>query len=211
MIDPDQGVLWMPPHPDWTDAGDYLDAFDLSVVDAAVVHADRLTVYQDFGQGSHKRQRYAVIRNKLHARFGGDDPTDIVYIRRGRTGAQRVITNETELIDQLSARNWRIIDMATTTVEETQRALCRARIVVSIDGSHIDHAHLSLRPGATMVVLMPQDRFSTRQVGLCQAHGVSIGMVVVTGDQAQGYHADLDEVLRTVDLAEAPARPVKSD
>jgi hypothetical protein len=207
LIDPDQGTLWMPPHPDWSDASDYLDVFGLTIPKAPVVHTDRLTLYQDFGQGSHKRQRYAQIRDVLHARFGEGDPEDFIYLKRGKTGVQREIANEAELVDQLTARNWQVIDIATTDVTELQRALCRARIVVSIDGSHIDHAHLSLRPGATMVVLMPQDRFSTRQVGLCRAHCVSIGMVVLAGGQAQGYTADLEEILRTIDLAEASSQP----
>jgi len=207
LIDPDQGTLWMPPHPEWSDASDYLSVFDLPVPDAAVVHADRLTVYQDFGQGSHKRKRYSMIRDKLHAHFGDGHSGDVVYLKRGSTGVRREIANEEELVDRITARNWKVIDIADTNVADLQRALCRAHIVVSVDGSHIDHAHLSLRPGAVMVVLMPHDRFTTRQVGLCRAHDVSIGMVVLTGGQADGYFVDLEEVLRTIDLAESSSHP----
>lgn len=202
MIDQDRGALWMPPNPDWGHAADYLGALDLSVISAPLVYANRLTVYQDFGQGSHKQARYAVIRDRLHARFGDGDANDCVYLRRGRTGAPRWIANEQVLVDALVARNWRVLDIATTTMSELQRALCQARAVLSMDGSHIDHAHLSLRPGAVMVILMPHDRFSTRQLGPCRAHRVEPGLVVLTGTREQGYHADLDEVLRTVDLAE---------
>lgn len=206
LIDPEQGALWMPPHPDWSDASDYLKVFNLSVNDAAVVHADQLTVYQDFGQGSHKRKRYTAIRNRLHSTFGSPGAKGCVYIRRGTTGVQRAIVNEAELIDQLTARNWQILDMATATVKELQQTLCRARIVVGMEGSHLTHAQLSLLPKSIMVILVPHDRFTTVHVGYCNAQRVSIGMVVLTGGQAQGYVVELDEVLKTVDLVEASAQ-----
>lgn len=193
----------MPPHPDWGHALDYLHALDLTALTATVVHAEQLTAYQDLGQGSHKRARYALIRDRLHARFGGAEATDCVYLRRGRTGAPRWIENEATLIDQLAARNWRILHIATVGVDELQRGLCAARAVVSIDGSHLDYAHLALRAGATMVILLLHDRFSSRQLGPCRAHGVAPGMVVLTGREATGYHVDPDEVLRTADLASA--------
>ena len=43
-----------------------------------------------------------------------------------------------------------------------------------------------------------------RQVGLSRAHGVKPGFVVLKGSQQNGYTADLDEILRTLDLADAP-------
>lgn len=202
LIDPGQGELWMPPHADWCHAKKYSDTLDLTIVEAPLVHADQLIVYQDFGQGSHKQARYAAIRSQLHEQFGSGEFSECVYIKRGTDGAQRFIVNERALIDELVARNWVILDVSTTTVEELQRVLCRARVVVSIDGSHLDHAHLSLQAGAVMVVLMPQDRFSTRQIGPIRAHRVSPGLVVLNGTQAQGYQADIEEILRTVDLAE---------
>ena len=202
LIEQDRGALWMPPHPDWGHATDYLGALDLSVVSAALVHANKLTVYQDFGQGSHKQARYAAIRERLHALFGGGDANDCIYLRRGQTGASRWIANEQVMVDALVARNWRVLDIGTASMGELQRGLCRARAVVSMEGSHIAHAQLSLRPGAVMVILMPPDRFTAVHVGLCRAHRVEPGLVVLTGTREQGYHADLDEVLRTVDLAE---------
>ena len=74
LIDAGQGALWMPPHPDWEDARAYLQALDLAPLEAPLVLAERLVVYQDFGQGSHKRQRFGDVRRRLHAAFGGGRP-----------------------------------------------------------------------------------------------------------------------------------------
>lgn len=201
MIDPGRGALWMPADPSWMHAPAYVRALDLAVRPDAPVLADELIAYQDFGQGSHKARRYAQIRDLLQSRFGGDG-SHSVYIRRNRTGAPRWIANDDELIEALLARSWRIIDIATASVEDLQHTLCRAEVVVSIDGSHIDHAHLSLRPGSTMVVLVPQDRFTLQHIGLARAHGVKPGFVVLEGTMQDGYRLDINELLRTVDLAD---------
>lgn len=201
LIDPQFGELWMPPNQEWGHAMDYLRILDMPIVDAPLVHAEKLIVYQDFGQGSHKRARYNKIRGLLHAQFSNPSNIECVYLRRGGTGVPRWIADENLLIDELIRRNWLILDIATATVEVLQRALCNASFVVSIDGSHLDHAHLSLRSGAVMLILMPHDRFSSRQLGPCRAHQVVPALVVMDGSQNEGYKVVIDEVLSTLDLA----------
>lgn len=204
LIEPDIGALWMPHAPDWSHARGYLDALSLPALPDRPVLADQLVTYQDFGQGSHKIARYNRIRDRLQARFGGGKAAP-VYLRRGRTGTPRVIANEDALVDALLARNWRVLDVAGTSVQTIQQALCPASVVVSIDGSHLDHAHLSLLPGSVLVLLVPQDRFTLHHIGLAHAHGLKPGFVVLNGSQESGYTADLDEILRTLDLADGLA------
>lgn len=204
LIEPETGSLWMPHNPAWSHSPDYAATLSLPLLPDRPVLADELITYQDYSQGSHKIHRYQLIRDALQARYGSPGET-MVYIRRGRSGAPRWIANEDSLVEQLVARNWRILDIVGTSVEEIQRTLCPARVVVSIDGSHVDHAHLSLRPGSAMVMLVPRDRFTMRQVGPSRAHGVKPGYVVLNGSVETGYAADPDEVLRTVDLAMAMA------
>ncbi len=203
LIDPNRGALWMPPIIGSTHAQDYLDALGLELAEGPVLHAREMIAYQDYGQGSHKRKRYDTINQRLLARFGGSDPSTSVFIKRGRTGVARAITNEDALIEALVARNWTILDIATASVAEMQRVLLRASVVVSIEGSQLDHAILAMPKGAAMVILVPQDRFLLRFVGLCRARDIRTGFVVIEGRLSDGYHADLDEILRTVDLAQA--------
>lgn len=210
LLEPEIGTPWLPPAPAWSHAPPYLEALGFAPINAGLVHADQLIVYQDFSQGSSKRARYARLCKRLHNIFGNATPLlpssgGNVYIRRGATGVSREIVNEQSIIQDLSARGWTILDIATSTVDEIQTALCRAQVVASIDGSHLDHAHLTLRPHSAMVVLMPQDRFSSRQLGVCRAHDVSIGMVILNRASRQGYHLDMNELLRTVDLAQTSA------
>lgn len=210
LIEPERGELWMPPHPSWSHAPAYLKAFELNPLDQQVTHAEELVLYQDYGQGSHKQSRYSVLREKLRALHGDPDASECLFIRRGMTGVARALTNELELMDQLAARGWRVIDIASASVEEIQAAICRAAVVVSMDGSHLSHAHLSLAPGSAMVVLVPQDRFTLVHLGLCRANRIKPGFVVVKGSSNVGYEAELDEVLATVDRSLALPEPAAS-
>ncbi|MFC3086335.1 glycosyltransferase 61 family protein [Tabrizicola soli] len=200
LIDPDRGALWLPPFSHSQHADDYLEAVNLHGVSHRLVHARELITYQDYGQGSHKRGRYEQLRQRLLARFGTDGRAKHVYIRRGRTGVPRWIADEDTLIEALLARNWTVLDVATASVADMQRVLLSAEAVVSIEGSQLDHAIMSLPAGSSMIVLQPCDRFLLRYVGMCQARDIATGFVVLEGSQAEGYRVDLDELLRTVDL-----------
>lgn len=205
-IDPDLGALWMPHRLSWEHANHYLRALDLQTLDAPFITTDELVVYQDFGQGSHKSARYAQIKKKLNPQYDVDDAQGCVFLKRGMTGAARPIANEDELAEQLVARNWRILDVETNTVQELRETLSQARVAVSIEGSQINHAHVSLKRGGVLVILMPQDRFTTTQLGRCRAHGITPAVVVLEGNKHDGYYADVDEILRTIDLADAQAQ-----
>jgi|GEM_PF-1350762 len=203
FIDPDRGSLWMPPNPGWVHAVGYMDALDLKVNEAAQIYAEKLIVYRDFCQGSHKQKRYSLIREKLHLAFGNKTSIDCVYISRGQTGTQRRISNEPLLIESIIRRGWKVIYIDKVSIAELQSTLCNSRVVVGIDGSHLDHAQLSLQSDSIMICLMPQDRFTMIHLNRCRAHGVRLGFVVLAGTIRDGYYVDLDEVLRTIDLTDA--------
>lgn len=206
LIDEDRGELWMPHRPEWMHADDFVAALGLRPLQDELVYADRLYVYQDFAQSPHKSARYAKMQSRLHAAFGSVPGTDRVYLMRGATGVARPVANEDALVNRLSALGWKICDVAKMPASDLHRAMHAAKVVVSIEGSHINHAHMALDPGSVLVFLTPADRFSTNQLGRCRANGVVPGIVVLTGNARSGYHADPDEILRTVDLAlAAPA------
>jgi hypothetical protein len=200
LLEPSDGFAWLPSDPGWSHAAPYREALGLPAPGAPIARARRLVTYQDHGQGSLKRARYETLRDRLHQRWRTDGPALSVYLRRGRTGAARLVADEDALVGALVARGWTVVDMASATVDALQSALCRADAVLSLDGSHLTHAQMSLRPGAALVVLLPHDRFTTTHVGLARAHDVSTGLVVMAGGGPDGYRVDMDEVLRTVAL-----------
>lgn len=201
----ESGELWMPYRPEWHHCEEYRKIFGLSLLEPRYIWAEEVVFYQDFGQGSHKRQRYAQLREALHTRFGGRSKAELVYLRRGNTGAARTVRDEDRLVETITGKGWLVLDIASASVGQLQEALCGARIVVSVEGSHLDHAHLSLRTGGAMIVLNPHDSFNSRNMMICPTNGIRAGCVVLNGAEGGGYELDWDEVERTIDLIERDA------
>lgn len=200
LIDPDEGALWIRPDPSWQHAQEYLDIFEISPLEAPLVHAKELVFYQDFGQGSHKRARYAELQNRVRKSLGNPDLSDYVYLRRGATGSRRVIANEDALVEKLTAMGWKIFDIGSASAKEMQQTICKAKVVLGIEGSHINHAQYGLAAKTALVILIPNDRFVTLHLARASAKNIASGFVVLEGTNEAGYLVNVDEVLRTVDL-----------
>lgn len=201
LIDPTDGEAWFPASKDWLHAPHYVTELRLATLDSELVHADTLIAYQDYSQGSHKRARYAALRARMAGRNDCATGPDCVYIVRGSKGAARLVANEDALSEDLARRGWAILDVSTASVSEICKTLSNAKVVVGIEGSHLVHLYLLLKAGTTMIVLMPQDRFGTNQLGRARAIGLSVGFVVMLKNPQGHYVADVSEILATVDLA----------
>ncbi|UPK05335.1 hypothetical protein [Bradyrhizobium sp. 170] len=69
------------------------------VVDSATVK--NLIITADYAQNSSKRRRYEILHSRIVNTFGPKEKTSLVYLRRGNTGAARLIDNEASLIEAL--------------------------------------------------------------------------------------------------------------
>lgn len=186
---------------DWPHAAQYVDAFDLQARGATpAVHVHELSVYQDFSQGSSKRARYEQLRQRAAAHFGMPvEKGQPVYLRRGHTGAGRVIHNEDAVTRHLEGMGFRILDVANLTARELYLGLAASPVVVSIEGSHLNHIYMSMRKGGSLLVLMPADRFSSTHYGVSAALDIRFGFLMAEVRQ-NSYHVDLDELTRTLTL-----------
>jgi capsular polysaccharide biosynthesis protein len=113
-------------------------------------------------------------------------------LRRGQTGVGRLVDNEKELVDCLLNRGFHIVDIGSDTLE-----LFNAKIVVSIEGSHVSHCTATLPENAGIVLLQP--RFATIHRGWANNLSVHYGLVVVN-QTYRGTYFSKDEILKTVDL-----------
>lgn len=186
--------------PEWPHAAQYLEAFGLSPRPWHLLRVDRLTIHEDFSQGSSKRRRYAELRRRLAAAFG-DRPSGgpRVYFRRGASGAARVIVNEEAVIARLTARGFDLFDLAGASACDIHARFRGAEFVVSMDGSHLNHCYFSMPAGARMMTFVPGDRFTMNQVGYCAAARLRYGFLVADPVPG-GYAVALDELDATLDL-----------
>jgi hypothetical protein len=167
---------------------------DWSPTSAAVI--DHLVIYQDFGQNSLKRSCYQELTDRLSRAFPQPPRRDrLIYLRRGQTGASRVIKNEDELLAALAVHGFEVVDVAEANIARIVERLRTARLVVSIEGSQITHCLFGLARGCGLLVLEPPDRFTAIHHHWANCWGVGFGFVV--GEKsASGYRFSTSEILR---------------
>ena len=162
-------------------------------------YIDHLVVFQDYSQNSLKRKRYKILREQIKARFPETARNGYVYLRRGQTGVSRPIQGEQLIIDALTKRGFVVADIATDLLEHIIRTLLKAKIVVSLEGSHIVHSVFAIPNHSGLLVLQPADQFRAVHRDWSECLGIRFGFVVGNAGSA-GYSFSLSEILRTVDL-----------
>ena len=193
-------TIFLDARPDWPDTEHYARAFDLPTRGPEVVRVGRLCLFSDYSQGELKKQRYKELKQRLRSHLAGDlGNARPVYLRRGRSGKARLIANETELCERLDAVGFEVLDVASMSFTDRMSRLAAAPLVVSVDGSHLNHAIFAMDCRKAVVSLIPGDRFTMIHRGICHAVGLRFGCLVMPR-QGEGYVADVAEILKTVDL-----------
>ncbi|MEO0929555.1 MAG: glycosyltransferase family 61 protein [Pseudomonadota bacterium] len=183
----------------WTHCAQYRTALGLRARDEHYVIADHVITYSDFSQGSLKRERYEKMRAQLAAAFPMTEEThEKVFMWRGNEGESRNFHKADEVRDKLEADGWKTLDV-TLPLADLYKALSGAKIVASMEGSHLNHIYFCTQPDTTQVILVPHDRFNTMPLGLARAVGNSIGICVLAGDQGNGYQMDFDAFAEVID------------
>jgi hypothetical protein len=197
---PGQALLLDVPE-EWPNARDYVRAFGLEPSSDGPRFVRRLTLCTDHSQGSLKRARYRELRRQVEATYGPRGArTEDIYLRRGNGGAmKRSIQDEDSLIDVLTRQGFRTVDVDGASVDQLARQLRNCRRIVSIEGSHVNHAYFLAPAGVDVCMLMPSDRFTLIHRGITNATGGRFGFLVCkrTGGN---YRVDVGQLLRVLDL-----------
>lgn len=200
LAEPDMPLLHFAPKT-WTHAPKYEDVFGLPSLAPAQYHVSKLLMFQDFSQSVHKARRYQTLRDRLHSRIApAPGARRNVYLKRGRTGAARLIANEADLERTLVDMGFDIVDLATETIDDIMAKCVGAEIALTIEGSHADHLHWLLKPGGTLWILNPSDHFNTSQFGVAQSMGNRTACSVILPTGVAKYTVDLARLQATYNL-----------
>lgn len=160
----------------------------------------KLIIYTDFAQNSFKLSRYRILRERLRQHFAAQvgQQRPLVYLKRGETGAHRLIENETELEAMLEKAGFDIVEPAALSAAEVARRTLDAGLVVSVEGSHLSHVIYSMADDAAFLVLQPPDRFAMPYKEFADRMDMRFGFVVGTLVPG-GFRVDLPELQRMVE------------
>jgi len=188
--------LPIPPSPHENQYRSWFDHTDAPVVRAWIRH---LVVFDDMAHNSLRLKRYEALREKVGRQFPRKHHQLLVYLKRGKIGQRRVLQNEEDLIEVLTKQGYVVVDVENDDLKTIIATLVDAKVVVSIEGSHIAHCTFSVPRDSALLVLQPPDRFAANHRKWANCLGVRFGFVVGSVGQ-HGYIFDPDEILRTVDL-----------
>ncbi|NJK32831.1 MAG: glycosyltransferase family 61 protein [Deltaproteobacteria bacterium] len=176
---------------------EYAQIFGLryEAVRAAYVH--ELMLVRDIGMNANRRARLRRMREMVQAAFPLSDPKKVprgVFIVRGRSGSARILRNEPELVEAMSARG-----IAHVTSDEPLDALlpqCMgAQLVISVDGSQQNHGLMAMREGGFLLSLQPPDRVNLDTKIRTDALGFGYGFLIGEGSSS-GFRIELEDILR---------------
>jgi hypothetical protein len=188
-------------HSDYGHAPTYAEMFGQDWTPTTGATIDHLVVFQDHAQNSNKKKRYHTLRREIRDKVS-PARTPLVYLCRGNTGHPRKVANERALIDELVRRGFSVADVGTDNLEDILAKIAGAKLVLSMEGSHLNHCCMSLSEGSALLVLQPADRFSANFKGWADAVDIRSGFVVGPKFES-GYHFEIDEILKTMELLSA--------
>jgi hypothetical protein len=160
-----------------------------------------LWTIDDRGLNASWRKRFSELRRRVRRAATGESPSR-VFLARGRHGESRELINAGEISEALAARGFASIEPELLTPLQIVNSLASAKIVVSVEGSALNHAQFALPSNAAILVIQPPKRFTAFHKQLADFSGLRFGYVV--GDPAVGgFTLAPGRLLRTLDLVEA--------
>lgn len=191
------------PTPPWPDRADYLDLLDQSYAELGPAFVRRLILFDDIHQNTHKVQRFRILREQLARGVAPSAAGRIIYLRRGSGGAVRRLVNEADIIEHLERRGVEILEPETISAKRLVEALYGARLVISIEGSQLSHALMTLREGGGVLAIQEPDRFFNSHMDWAHPLGMRYGIVVAQRGGDGGLRLPPSELLHTIDLMDA--------
>ncbi len=179
---------------------EYLELLGLQVQPLIRARFRHLSWIDNVAQNSYRAAQYRELRRRL-AQSTKPVAGRKVMLHRGRSGAERLLINEQELGALLEKRGFEIVDPQQASVASIAQACAGARIALSVEGSQLTHAFLSMADHGAIVAMVPPYRYINHYKDLTDCVGMRYGMI--TGTTADGgFHVDPSELLHLLDRVE---------
>jgi hypothetical protein len=185
----------------WLHEPGYREIMNLPGLPVSFALVRSLWTIDDRGLNAAWIQRFRELRRRVRNAAAGGGPTR-VFLARGRSGESRELLNAPAVSEALMARGFVSIEPEALSPIQIVNSLASAKIVVSVEGSALNHAQFALPSNAAILVIQPPNRFTAFHKQLADFSGIRFGYVVA--DTAlDGFTLAPDRLLRTLDLIEA--------
>jgi hypothetical protein len=179
----------------------YLEMLDLRPQPLIRARFGRLAWIDNVAQNSRRAGQYRELRRRLRESAPPAEGRRVM-LHRGRSGAERLLVNETEIEETLAKRGFEIVDPAKCTAQQIIRACAGARIALGVEGSQLTHAFFAMAEPGAIVAMIPPYRYINHYKDLTDCIGtVRYGSITGTAVEG-GFHIDPDELLRLLDRVE---------
>lgn len=186
----------------WTHAHDYRRMMDIEVPELGDTALGQVWLFDDIGMNSNRRQRMQQLRDRLRP-ARSERSGHGVFIIRGRSGqVMRHLENEAELAEELARRGFEIVDPMRESAADLVRRLSGAALAVSVEGSALTHAYLTLQDRGAMLAIQPPWRFDNVWKDFADLLDMRYGFVLGEGGR-DSFRVDIGNVLRSIDLISA--------
>lgn len=166
---------------------------------------DRLVFIDDRGLNAHWADRFMKLRGRMKQNIDHSIPSagPLVFLDRGGQSRPRDPANLAAVRDALEAIGFRTITAIDMSVEEIGSALRDTKLVVSPEGSHLNHMHFFGGDGTTVITLQDPRRYYSFHKRLIDIYGNQFGFLIGRPDpEAEGrFYIDIDDLKRLIDLA----------
>jgi capsular polysaccharide biosynthesis protein len=181
----------------------YLELFNapLNLLPAAAFIRS-LDILQDSGLNDLSIQRWRRMRRQ----FAGTKQTGItpgVFLMRGSTGEQRLLSNEVQVANLLTARGFNVVNPGMAGLTEVRAATANARIVVGVEGSQLSHGLLGVADHGALLVLQPPFRFNNAYRERCDMLDITYAFIVGHAVE-DGFTVNLNALSRLLDRLDLP-------
>ena len=160
----------------------------------------KVTVFdEDWGNNENKHERFSEIRKMLCAEYPEKTHPGVFILRRN-SGSSRVMLNEVEIADRMKNEyGFRIVDVTTDSVSDIISNCIGAKFIIGIEGSHLMHGLMVLKPGSNVLTLQPPDRFCGVIKLTTDMENINFGFVI--GKKVKdGFIVNYEEIKKTIEL-----------
>jgi Glycosyltransferase 61 len=189
----------------WIHEPGYREMVNLPGTAVSFASVRDLWIVDDSGLNKEWRGRFRELRTRVRRTASNGGPTH-VFLSRGRSGAARELLNSATITDALVNRGFTVVEPEALSPFEIVHSLASAKVVISVEGSALNHVQYALPENSAIIAIQPPEQFNAFHKILADFNNLRFGYVVADPASEGSFVLEPERLLRTLDLVEDAVR-----